>query len=453
MFHHLVNCRTISRIFTLYLQVVLLNSFVFIQEFFTHNRMDPKLECNLFEELCNAVEKGDAHTVEDFLHERKVNPNSSKPEKKVPLSIAIKAGRVDIIQMLITNEPYPANPNQALTLGTEILENFDHGINPTPFLHAVYSENVDVIKVLLSESIVKVNLEHEGLLLDKGLFTALTLAICLENVSIVELLLQAKADLNHNIYPEFIDSSPINMALNTGNVRICRMLLDAKAHPHNLEKPALMVPENYVAMHGNLEILKLLVKHGALISDKVIQTVVEYRYPDLLEYCLDHEHQRLANVFQWDESKLEYYMRIFVYGTEKQSDERCFAVLLRWGIYTASMPSTQESAFLAAAYVGAIKTMRMMVELRPQCLQERWLAKGEIPLPLAGLGLTTNHIEECRKFAATLIETRKIPCSLMVLCRTKIIQSLGYKPFTKVPELPLPRAHKDFVMLKNVEGF
>ena len=75
--------------------------------------MDPMLSENtLYVELCNAVERGDADMVWDLLKEKKANPNPRKVGNDVPLSIACKTGRMDIIRMLITNELYPANPNQ-----------------------------------------------------------------------------------------------------------------------------------------------------------------------------------------------------------------------------------------------------------------------------------------------------------------------------------------------------
>ena len=156
------------------------------------------------------------------------------------------------------------------------------------------------------------------------------------------------------------------------------------------------------------------------------------------------------------------WMRRWAEDQMKQCDEKCFAVLLQWGIYTAKTLFINyiETALYTAVNKGAIKTMRMLVELRPSCLQEQWLVEGAIPEPPAAFSFSSSsynvlqhRIKECQKFAETLIEARKNPCSLMVLCRAKIIQSLGYKPFTKVPELPLPKAHKDFLMLKDVGLF
>ena len=69
-----------------------------------------------------------------------------------------------------------------------------------------------MIKLLLSESIVKVELEYECLTV-----TALILAVTQQNVPVVSLLLQAKADPYHN--PTLRNEDlPINLALRTGNV-------------------------------------------------------------------------------------------------------------------------------------------------------------------------------------------------------------------------------------------
>ena len=229
------------------------------------------------------------------------------------------------------------------------------------------------------------------------------------------------------------------------------------------KKPARIIPENHATIHGNLEILQLLVKHGFTISDQVIQNIMKARYPDLLEYCLEHIYQQHGDTLQWHEATMTSLMRIRAEDPKKQCDERCFAVLLQWGMYTATpfIDYNKESALYTAFNGGAIKTMRMLVELRPSCLKERWLVEGDIPQPQVNLNFTyhqyfnflEHNVKECQKFAVTMIEKRKNPCSLMILCRAKIIQSLGYKPFTKIPELPIPKVHKDFIMLKDVEGF
>ena len=427
--------------------------------------MDPALsENNLYVELCNAVKKGDAGVVWDLLKAKKVNPNPRKVENEVendvPLCIACKTGRMDIIRMLITNELYPANPNQKL--GSQDYSTcYYHGINVTPpFLQAVYYGNVKVIKLLLSESIVKVELEYECLVADKGAVTALVLAVEQQNAQVVSLLLQARADA----YPKPTLRSrhlPIKLAVRTGNVHICRMLLDAA--PSYLGKLARIIPKNYATMHGSLEILQLLVKHGFIICDQVILNVVRDRHPDLLEYCLEHVYQQHGDALQWHETTMASLMGVKAENPMKQSDERCFAVLLWWGMYTARTPFIdydEESALYAAFKGGAIKTMRMLVELRPSNLQERWIVEERIPQPPIDLSFYYKHfdflehnIKERVQFEVTMIEKRKNPCSLMILCRAKIIQSLGYKPFTKIPELPLPKALKDFVMLKDFERF
>ena len=248
--------------------------------------MDSRLsENNLYVELHNAVERGDSHAVHDLLKEKKANPNPRKVGNDLPLNIACKNGRMDIIRMLITNELYPANPNQDFHDEELFTNNSNVMFETTPFLQAVSSENTEVIKVLLSESVVTVNLEHESVTLARGPVTALTLAVAQENVPLVTLLLQARADPLHNPNDQNDSCFPINLALEAGNISICKMLLDAASYYS--KNYVWMIPEIYVMKRGSLEILQLLVKHGVSISDRVIQNAVIGRYPDLLEYCLD----------------------------------------------------------------------------------------------------------------------------------------------------------------------
>ena len=83
------------------------------------------------------------------------------------------------------------------------------------------------------------------------------------------------------------------------------MMLKAGADPNDSDtgdEDGAFVPIHHVAFEGNLELLQVLVEYGVHISyfDSTLwEYAVAGRNPDLLEYCLEHVHQRLGDAVQW----------------------------------------------------------------------------------------------------------------------------------------------------------
>ena len=384
--------------------------------------------------ISNALNKNnpDRKTLEVVLEKLKMILNQYAEAEDLPLSIACYNGNLDILRMLITNPKRPANPNKINHKGV------------TLFTDAVCTQNIEVINLLLSESLVPVNLNY-----DKSITTPLLEAISLRNKQLVEMLLKAGADPVINLDCPYKDP-PFAVAIRRGDVEICESLLS----PHGCDLHAELYDDfpNYTAIHeaascNQLEIVKLLLERGANIYNtetvmNLVANIAEADHAEVLDYCLQYTYNKFCDgISFWSERMLDH---AFV-----SSAERCVSVMLTWGIYTCSMSAVNIqmhdckdycSRFHVAAIEGDIKSMELLLKLKPQCLQEGWLVSKDIPAML--------ELQEA--FTQELIEVRKQPPRLMQLCRSTIFQQLDYNPIPKVEKLPLPRSLKHFVQFKGV---
>ena len=328
-----------------------------------------------YRRLCRAVTKSDVDEVNCLLNVDKVDPNPSVHYMKSPLWIACENNNFEIVRLLITNEFHPADPNIPYKAGKN------------PLVEAVCQRKTDLITLLMNESRITVNLNWTCY----G-FSSLYWAVRHESVALVELLLKAGA--NPNIPKNNISKLPI-----------CWAVCD-----------------------GNLQIVQLLLQYGADMKpccDELLEDAAYRNHCDVLEHLLQHAYNK---------DLLSSCTGDLMCPAIVSSVVTSIKVLLRWGFFTnESMSSGVCCLFGVAAACANMTVLKMLVELKPQCLQESW------PYPFQ------------KSFSAELIEARKHPARLDILCRSKIIQQLGFKPISKVEKLPLPRILKDFVQLKNSE--
>ena len=350
------------------------------------------------------------------MNEIKVDPNSAPLTQESSLHLACCSKNLEIVKVLITNVHYPADPN---------LEN-EAGI--TPFEEALYSGSMELVKLLLDECRVKVDVNR----ILKLSSTPLTFAIDCGNIALVKMLLESGADPNTCAKVKDI---PICRAVEKENVDMCKLLLKYNSNPNVNHYAGLKLI--YFAMRlDNFQLVQLLVEHGVDIVSNPTMTFTEAvlcKNSAILDHCMQHMYHHLGDKVEWNEAQLGY--------VPFTSHTASVLVLLRWGLYTReSDMKLQPTGFHLAAKYGSIEVMQVMMELKPQCLQERWLVDDDIPVEL--------QINEA--FTAELIAIRQQPSRLDVICRAKITQLLGYSPFTKVLNLPLPHKLKNFIQLKHI---
>ena len=355
------------------------------------------MSLNDYNTLREAVYKGNEQQVKFLLKEKKINPNPNKPTKMSVLRIACRSNNLDIVKLLITNPLHPANPN---TLNKKAFTIF----------HEVWcSRNIGMIELLLNESLIKVNLDYafyyyhyEG----EPVWSPLTLAIHKGNMKLVKMLLKAGA--NPSYKPQDYEDDPITRAVLENNVDICRLILehDCEANEANYSKNAAL----------------------RIAEKRLLKTAIKHQNSILLDYLMQFEYNQLGDNVKW---KSRLLRKAVCCGTES-----CLVVLLCWGIKIRSRHST----FQMAADRGLVHAMKFMSLVNPWCLQDDWLVDGKI----------TASLSQHDTFTVELTEARKHAPRLDILCRAKIIQQMGYNPFAKAEELPLPHALREFVQLKSV---
>ena len=181
-------------------------------------------------------------------------------------------------------------------------------------------------------------------------------------------------------------------------------------------------------IHGNK--ILVLTDHTSKIKDSIA-----HNDPQTLELCLERAYNERGDSSQLNIDTLPNDLLTFCIYMDSPD---CLSVLLRWGLYTPKQTFFR-GLFHQAAAEGDITSMKMLAEFRPQNLQDRWLVKGYIPIKLR---------TEQKRFLDELLETRKKPQLLRILCRYKISRQLGFNPVNKAEKLPLSENLKQFVQFK-----
>ena len=217
------------------------------------------------------------------------------------------------------------------------------------------------------------------------------------------------------------------IAVHTKHVTLVKMLLKAGANP-NFAGNRHKLPIQYAVDFGNLQIAQLLLQYGAdlkpCLNILLENAALGYNY-DVLEFLLQHAHNK----------DLLCACTSSLVGTGILCrDVPYFHRLRCWGFFTNDSVSSDNWCvfkFAIAMDMTTCTALKMLVEVVPQCLQGSWTCPN------------------CERFPAELLEARKHPIRLDILCRSKIIQQMGFKAISKVETLPLPRLLKDFVQFKN----
>jgi ankyrin repeat protein len=112
---------------------------------------------------------------------------------------------------------------------------------------------------------------------DNGGLTPLTLAVCLENEEIVQLLLAP----GRRVYPNIGDNAarpPIWIAASLGHTRMVELLLaDDRVHPFNVGKVSngTVHAHTIAAEHGHIEIVELLLARVDIGNGMVLESVLD----------------------------------------------------------------------------------------------------------------------------------------------------------------------------------
>lgn len=152
------------------------------------------------------------------------------------LHVAIEQGDIDRVVSCIAD-------------GVDIEERFNQRFSLD---RAIVSGHANIVKLLLSE----------GAYPDFGCFPPILEAIVRNRVDIVEMLIDAYADVNRNLEDR---STPLIVACIRGYAQIVRILVDAGAEV-NARDDEGSTPLMIAACQGSLEIVKFLIDQGADVN-------------------------------------------------------------------------------------------------------------------------------------------------------------------------------------------
>lgn len=205
---------------------------------------------SVFSSLTSAVQASHLVAVTTLLRNG-ANPNTRDGAGRVLLSVAANHGSTEIVQALLQKG---ANPNGRNEDGSTVL------------LGAIDNEQLTIVKLLIAKG-ANVNAVAESGEM-KG-SSALLLAALGDNAPLVELLLQAGADVKAT--DDQLHNTPLAWACSSGNVAIAKLLL-AKGAEVDARNSMGGTPLMGAAMAGNPELVKLLIAKGAKVTARDDQT-------------------------------------------------------------------------------------------------------------------------------------------------------------------------------------
>ena len=168
------------------------------------------------------------------------DPNES-PLDVSPLMLAVLVSDNDIVKLLISNPHTPADPN------------FGHEERDLLIHYAVQEGNIALVELLLTESVIKVDVNAVG---SDGC-TPLTFAVIKKNLEIVRLLLHASSNPNLCDYNGY---APIHYAVHYEDMMLVTLLLTESVIKVDVNSVGSdgCTPLTLAVIKKNLEIVRLL---------------------------------------------------------------------------------------------------------------------------------------------------------------------------------------------------
>lgn len=129
---------------------------------------------------------------------------------------------------------------------------------------------------------------------------------------------------------------------------------------------------------------------------------------------------RIDKRFEWGETPLEMAIRLH--------NEDCALIIVVWGANLKQRDRKRPSFFSLACSEGLHRLRSLLIDLKPDFLNEKWVLNRQVPLAMY-------HDQET---AEEIFDMAKQPRSLRDWCISKIFRSIGKWPVANVDKLPLP---------------
>ena len=263
--------------------------------------------------------------------------------------------------------------------------------------------------------------------------TPLTQALYNKQYNIAEKLLCAGAGVDT---PDGRGNSPLIIAVREHHNEICHLLVN---HGANVNACSRYNALHFASAIGNYDAAVLLLEAGAQVFTTSERGTVEY---PAVRAAISSGHSHILKLYLEHCEKVHSRIPLeWVYKRSFQCDKaNCAIIALKAGYFplqnTEDMFKPYISSFQLAALNGSIKLMNLLVELKPQFLEENWLIEK-----LFSIYLFSQHSD----YIMCLLTDRKQVPSLVKLCRTAILAQLGMYYIPLIKELPLPKALMNYL--------
>lgn len=338
------------------------------------------------------------------------DPNNVDMIGCTPLMTASRAKMDEVVDMLLEGG---ANPNCPSGRKQEL-----------PLIEAVYANNETMMKKLLARDDLDVDQTNEVCYEDE---TALTIAIYLGRVALVDALLQAGA--NPNVGRGLGKATPLHIAITAGAeqdcdadvpLRICELLLVFGAIPDSVDQNGFNP------------------LHIAALNDR----------DDIMDMILNADHGGIPCDVNCAASEGETPLMVAVL----HGSSRCVAKLLSAGCDFTSNDDVQGnpgSSMISKAYhLGYFTIVKMLMTAGASYRNKRIFVR--MPRTNLGSGFQLlNRLQQYQSLLLFLDRRGKTPPSLHSLSVLSIRNSLKMPLVSTIPALPLPNKMKPVLFIMD----
>jgi len=366
----------------------------------------------------NAVRASDCKKIKKMLkhkvvHIEDVDPSDSK--QPTAIIVASELGLVEVVKMLMTAKPHPADLNAETRKGRRAIW--------WPAKHS----NIELAKQLLSTKKCDVNYIDK----ETGM-TPLYRAIISKCSSVARELVHAGADVNiRRLGFDVGAETPLIKSVQLENMEICDLLVNSLCKIQAKTDDGLTAL-HYAVAYRRYEICEYLLKCGIKVNSSsnngvtAMTVAIEQHNPFMVRLLIEFGY-KMNRKYKWGETPLEQAIKIH--------SQESAQTLLHWGC-SRKRKNRLPSCFYLAVNEKQWSVVRFLTHLYPRYLQERWVREEKWPV-------SVYRNPDVRDY---LVAASKQVWTLKQYCRSLVFNLIGTNPLTKVEKLPLPPLLKEYML-------
>ncbi|XP_013417730.1 ankyrin repeat domain-containing protein 1-like [Lingula anatina] len=263
--------------------------------------------------------------------------------------------------------------------------------------------------------------------------TPLYRAILSNSAKVCQLLIHAGANVNLRILGFNVGGeSPLMKCVQLDNKEICEVLINSLCNL-NAKTDTRYNALHYAVAYRRYDIAELLLTnrihmHTASVEGVTPMTIAVDQHNAAMCRILVEFGYNMQKKYKWGETPLQHAIKIH--------SENCAITLVHMGC-KLKRPKEENSYFYLAASEGLFQLMKLLLEINPYYIYEKWILERNLPLSLY----------QKPELFEWLFAKSSQPASLSALCRSVIRVAIGPYPSTQVQDLPLPKKLQEYLAL------